>query len=230
MTVAWCSDVTAGLVYGPSARTQFEFFRDNLGDTFIDFESVPNGPLTTGISGLTFRTTYGRFGALGPLDLPVAVVPWDFVTSVPSNRIIGTRTGPPRYIPDGQNRYEIVFATPQRRVGIFRPWNTNSLTRFYNGAAGDMLLAQHQNTVNQEFVGYISDSNNPADWITRIELDGLQDNGGTYQVGWSDDLFFGSAPAQQVVPEPSSFVLLGLGAVGLFLARRRNEAAPADEA
>lgn len=205
----------ADLVFGAAARAQFEDFRTNLGDEFIDFESVASGPLTNQISGLSFRTTFGRNGATGSLDLPVAVLPWNFVSSSP-RRIIGVRSGSPSYIPEGQNVYEINFDSAQRRAGLLRPWSTFSLTRFY---AGNTLLGVHRNTVNSEFVGFIAESNDPSTWITRIEIDGLSDSG-VFQVGTSDDIFFGSVAA---VPEPTSMALFAFAtcAFGLRRSRRR---------
>lgn len=210
MAVGFASGAEAVLVFGPDARTMFEGFRDNQGDTFIDFESVANGPLTA-LPGITFRTHIARFGSIGA-NQPVAVLPWDFVQSNPTNnRIVGTRSSS---IPDGQNAYEIVFDTPQRRAGIFRIWNTSSITRFYSGA-GDVLLDAHQNTVNQEFVGYIAESDDPTDWVKRIEIDGAVLSG-TFQVGDSDDLFFGSTP----VPAPTAGMMALIGLVGLRYRRR----------
>lgn len=205
----------ADLVFGEGSRAIFEDFRDNYNDQFIDFDSVPSGPLSS-LPGVTFKTTYNRFGADGPVDLPVAVLPWNFVTSAPT-AIIGVRTGAPSYIPDGQNRYEMVFDTPQLRVGMQRNWTTASLTRFYSG---DTLLATHQNTIGNEFVGYLSDSENPADWVTRVEMDG-QSVSGVFQVGYTDDVFFGSIAA---VPEPSSGLMMLLGTVGMTLSRRIRKA------
>jgi hypothetical protein len=201
----------AQVVFGTEARNQFEGNRDNLGDQFIDFENVTAGPLTNQLPGLTFRSTFNRFGTDRAIDLPVALLPWDFVSSSPK-QIVGVRSGAPRYIPDGQNVYEIAFDAPQRRAGLQRPWNTFSLTRFY---AGNTLLGEHQNTVNSEFVGYVSQSNDMANWVTRIEIDGLS-TGGVFQVGNSDDIFFGSTVA---VPEPSSGIVIGVAAM-LFAIRR----------
>jgi hypothetical protein len=200
-------------VFGTSARTEFESNRDDLGDTFYDFESTPSGPLS-GLAGVSFKTTLNRFGTHRPLDLPVAVLPWDFVANAPK-AIIGIRSGAPRYIPDGQNQYEIVFDTAQRRAGVQRNWNTFSLTRFYSGTT---LLATHRNTVGNEFVGFVSDSNDSSTWITRIELDGLTTNG-VYQVGMTDDLFFGSVAT---VPEPNSALIALVGLATCSFIRRRT--------
>lgn len=200
--------VSAALVTGPSARTQFEGFRDTLGDTFVDFESIATGLYTT-LPGLplTLGTTEFRWPLpeiLAPADTPVALNPTGFIVTPLNHRLMGVRAG---NIPDGQARYEIVFDQPQRRAGLFRIWNTRSVTRFY---AGVVLLAEHQNTVNQEFVGFIADSDAMSTWVTRIEFDGIPDapesvSNKLYQVGEVDDLFFGSvAPLPAVTLDPTT--------------------------
>lgn len=67
-------------------------------------------------------------------------------------------------------------------------WNIWSLTRFCN-KAGD-LLGTHQNTMGREFVGWMSDGNDQSTWASRMGMDGLA-SGGSRQVGYSDNLFFG---------------------------------------
>ncbi len=188
----------ADVVFGPTARTQFDAFRDNDGDRFEDFESLPTGPLT-GLDGqgVTFRTTENRFGTISPLDLPVVVLPWDFVTTNPG-MISPIRSGAPRYIPDGQNLFEIRFDQPQLRVGIRRIWNSNTITRFYNG---DTLLAEHDATANNEFVGYLGAPDDSDDRVTKIELDGERVQG-VYQVGFADDLFWHGGPPAPPSPKP----------------------------
>jgi|GEM_PF-1244355 len=187
--------VNAELIFGTSARTQFEDFHRRLGDSFVDFEDFDaKTNLTTEIDGLTFKTTEDRaFQNNNPIDTGVNIIcsqasPFSASCEDENHQIAGVREG---NTTDGQSLYEINFSTPQRRVGIERNWNTHALTHFYNGST---LLATHQNTANSEFVGYISNSN----LITRIVLDGeVTDIGedfprGIYQVGYSDDLFYGS--------------------------------------
>jgi hypothetical protein len=65
----------------------------------------------------------------------------------------------------------------------------NSVTRFYNAAG--TLLGAHQNTANCEFVGFVAANDAEGSRVSRIEYDGLA-VGGAYQVGNTDDLFFGS--------------------------------------
>ena len=203
--------VSAGLIFGPDARTDFENFRDTLGDTHIDFNSLP--PLT-GLStqlsaqGVTFASTRNVDGSPMP-PLMVAVI-GDLDEAGVGNTIGGSRCN--AYCWDGRVGYDIILAEPQRRAGLERIWNSNTLTQFYN-ASGN-LLAEHVNTVGREFVAFIADGDNPAtDFVTRIEVDSAVGR----DVGASDNLFFGT-----VIPEPTSMVLLALGGVGLVARRRRR--------
>ncbi|MBI3042931.1 MAG: hypothetical protein HYY78_08915 [Betaproteobacteria bacterium] len=181
----------AGLVLGPAARTQFEGFRDGpTADTFIDFNSFAAGTaLSTQVSGVTFQSNINTAGnPFGPINVVVSSAGQCTIRC-----IVGTpfTSGSD----DGRVGYQILFTTPQRRAGLLRNWLAQySLTRFYN--ASGALLAEHINTVNAEFVGYIADGTDPStDWVARIQMDGLMNDGITRQVGYSDDLFFGSAQA-----------------------------------
>lgn len=210
---------SAGLIFGTAARTQFEDFATTLGDTYQSFDGfAAQTNLTTQIPGLTFRTTVDGTGFHAPppggsrgtpVDLEVNVIcsrTNPFGTScADSNRLIGgVRRGG---VTDGQSIYEIVFDAGQLRAGLTRTFfGTDMLTRFYSGS---VLLGEHQNTASEEFVGFVSDA---ASLITRIEMDGLPSAVGSsvvYNVGYADDLFFGSvAPPTGTVPEPATFLLL----------------------
>jgi len=218
---------SAGLVFGTSARTQFDGFVATLGDTYESFDGFPGQTnLTTQVPGVTFRTTADGFGFGSfrpPVDLEVNVIcsPANpFSSSCGSSEtdhlIGGVRAGG---ITDGQSVYEIVFATGQLRAGLTRPMNTFALTRFFSGTT---LLAEHQSTTGEEFVGFLTDALNP---ITRIEIDGLihpNATGSIYQVGYSDDLYFGSVAENTggggSTPEPATWLL----ALPALLAMRRK--------
>lgn len=185
------------LVFGPTARTQFEDFKTRLGDSFQDFENIPVSNITTTalIPGVTFRTTRDRaFQHDNAISTGVNVIcspaqPFSGSCANPNHHISGVRAG---NTTDGQSVYEIEFTTPQLRAGLLRNWNTDTRTFFYSGAT---LLASHQNTVGLEFVGFIADT----DLITKIVIDGANTpaNGfprGIYQSGYSDDLFYGTTP------------------------------------
>ena len=138
----------APLATGSTARTQFEAFVTNLGDTFESFDGFATGLYNRlGTMPFSLETTEFRYPqptVNAPDGTPVSV----FTRSGSNRQLMGVRSGNVR---DGQSKYELVFDSPQRRAGVLRPWSVYSLTRFYSG---DTLLAEHQNTVNTEFVGY----------------------------------------------------------------------------
>ncbi len=212
MFLGLSASAKAGLVFGPETRTQFEDLQVDFGGTFIDFESLATGTnLTTQLSGqgVTFASNISTSGQpFGPYHVEVS----GSFYGTHGNTIVGSPCG--GCSDDGRVGYEIVFGEPQRWAGLERIWNPATLTQFFN--ATDVLLDEHVNTVNTEFVGYIADGEDPAtDWVSRIQMDTIGPNHGR-GVGYSDDLFFGT-----VVPEPASLCLLALG--GLALARRRRQ-------
>jgi len=106
----------------------------------------------------------------------------------------------PGDIPDGQAKYKLVLSEPVSHAGLLRRWTTHSLTRFYD--ADGTLLAEHRNTENQEFVGYVAAG--PGDRIKTIEFDGVPEQPGnkqnkTFQVGEVDDLYLGYGSARSGV-------------------------------
>jgi len=208
------------IVYGPAIRTAFDPYRTTFAMDFIDFESVSIGAIDVALQasfGVTFHSTLDTNGS--PI-VPVhnAYVSGASVNGDTSHKLVGTP-----YVfgsDDGRVGYEIRFDTPQAIVGLERNWQTgNSLTRFYNSQG--TLLGTHTNTTGIEFVGWIANYNDPLTWVSRIGIDGLSP-GGTRQVGYTDDLFFGTF----AIPEPSTYVLLLLGLGGLWFTRghRRNQA------
>lgn len=194
----------AGLVFGPSARTQFENFVATAGDTFIDFNSLaPNTNLTTQLSGLgvTFESNINTDGTpFGPVHVQVSAAPGRVNTIVGSPCDGGCTD-------DGRVGYQILFTTPQRRAGLLRNWNTQTRTLFYSGSG--QLLAEHANTVGSEFVGFLADGvNSTTDWVARIQVDTVAPPV-SRQVGYSDDLFFGSGEAPTAPSVKLGWNLLG---------------------
>lgn len=203
----------AGIVSGSTARAQFEDFQTNFGGTFIDFESLATDTnLRNQLSaqGVSFASNISTAGTpFGPVHVQVSAA---FFGSF-GNTIVGSPCDGGCF-GDGRVGYEIVFAEPQQYAGLLRIWNPATLTQFFNLSGA--LLDQHANSVNTEFVGYIADGGDAAtQWVSRIQIDTIAPNN-SRQVGYSDDLFFGT-----VVPEPMSLSLLALGAIALVRRRRQ---------
>jgi hypothetical protein len=183
-----------GIIYGTEAEEAFSLYRELLNDVLVDFDNLAKGPHRTietgnGIDVLTLATTEKRYPPPSvAVDYPVSVLPYSYVTNTPSGTGELMGTGSNSGVPDGQNRYEIVFSRIQHRVGVMRRWNTSSVTRFY--AEDGSVLGEHQNTVNHEFVGWVGDPGDSATWVKKVELDGVLFSG-AYQVGFTDNLHFG---------------------------------------
>ena len=198
------------IVHGLAARAEFESYRTIFEMDFIDFESVSIGAINTALQpsyGVTFFSTIATNGTaiIPPHNAYVSAAS---VNGDTSRKLVGT----PFVFgsDDGRVGYEIRFDSPQSIVGLERNWQTgNALTRFYNSEG--TLLATHANTTNIEFVGWIADFNDPLTWVSRIGIDGLSQSG-TRQVGYTDDLFFGTF----AIPEPSTYALLLMGLGGLW--------------
>lgn len=207
-----CGVADAGVVYGPDAKAYFAAMQAEFNEVYLNFQSVAAGTnLMPGTDpfgvGARFASIINTNGApFGPEHVEVSSM---HGYSTYGNTIVGSPY--PAGNDDGRVGYEVRFDTPQFRAGILRAWNTSALTRFYN--ADGVLLAEHQNTVGVEFVGWVADSSDPSTWVARMVMDGLSLSG-TRQVGYSDDLYFGI-----MVPSPTSagVIMLGLAA----LKRRR---------
>ena len=136
------------------------------------------------------RTTEFRYPLppkRAPKGTPVIVLPYSYVSEPANHRLMGANPGE---IPDGQAKYELVFSEPASHVGLMRIWLTCSLTRFYN-EAGE-LLAEHRNTENHEFVGYVADG--PENRVKKVEFDGVRQEPKSktnklFQIGSVDDLY-----------------------------------------
>jgi len=193
--------VGPGLVTGEDAHDAFEALRRSNTVMFSDMEDIPTGVHTSlRVAGIavSLQTTTIRYPLpvkSAPADTPVAVLPYSFVKAPANHRMMGVQSS---HIPDGQSKFELTFSTPIGHVGLMRNWNTNSLTRFYNEAG--TLLAEHRNTTNHEFVGYVADR--PENRVHRIEFDGLPSqptsrSNKLYQVGEVDDLYIETQARQE---------------------------------
>jgi hypothetical protein len=123
-----------------------------------------------------------------PISRPVII--WQSDT----HEIIGSPSWGPGA--DGRVAYEIRFDAPQRWAGIVRHWdNYYTITRFYDSSGTlihtfeDLLPAPGW---NKTFVGYLVTSDDPSQWISKIECDGKIAPPNDRGVGASDDLYFGT--------------------------------------
>ncbi|CAG0999031.1 hypothetical protein MYXO_02882 [Myxococcaceae bacterium] len=194
----------ATVVTGQPARDAFEANVLSSGFTKITFDGFsPNTKITTQIAGLSFRTIRDPNG--NPLGGTVGV------NMSPFTGRIGTIVGTPcsGCSDDGRYAYEIVFSDAQSAAGIQRLWNSSTVTRFFNSSG--LLLGEYQGST---YVGWLGDPNDATTHVKRIEIDGVV-LGGSRQVGYSDDLIYGT------IPEPSTAALVALGLTGLAARRRR---------
>ncbi|QNN23847.1 hypothetical protein HED60_16750 [Planctomycetales bacterium ZRK34] len=205
MFVAWAAEpAKAVFVSGTDARATFDDLVANFDAVLMDFESfTPGTNLTTQVPGMAFESVY-FFSTLNP---PEHVEVTNRVHSeIYGNTIIGSWA--PTAVDDGRVIYQIVFDTPHPVAGIFR-YRSAALTTFYNTAGVALHTAE-----GSGFHGAIIESDDPADWVKRIYIDGqVIDN--TRSVGISDDLIYGD-----VIPEPAAWSI-GVVGVGLILRRRR---------
>jgi hypothetical protein len=202
--------VHAASVSGVSGRALLENLRDNYGGNFINFTiGVTPMPSDRRLDnefssslGVTFSTFQDfNLQPIGPHNVYVSAA------SGRQNTIVGTPSAGSS--DDGRYPYQIVFSDAQRYAGLQRIWNDSTLTRFYDGA-GNLL---HE-AVGTGFQGYQADTAEPSTWVRRIEITGNL-SGGSRQVGYSDDLFFGT-----VIPETGTAGLLGIATMMLAFKRR----------
>lgn len=213
-------DPGPGLVWGPDAQAAFDSLAQGGVVRFNDFEDIPSGlhrklrlQGPDGDISVELRTTKLRWpppprGA--PSGAPVVMLPYDFVKEPAVHRLMGVTKvkvgkGKSKFVPDGQSRFELVLDPPVSHVGFMRPWNTWSVTRFYDASGG--LLAEHRNTVNHEFVGYVADTQEEN--VRRIVLDGVpsqpdDEYNKLYMAGTIEDLYLsGGRPAVGADQEPA---------------------------
>ena len=204
MFVAWAAEpAKAVFVSGTDARATFDDLVANYDAVLMDFESfTPGTNLTTQVPGMAFESVY-FYGALNP---PEHVEVTSSYAASHGNTIIGSYY--PTAADDGRVIYQIVFDTPHRVAGIYR-LRSAALTTFYNSADVALHTAE-----GSGFHGAIIESDDPADWVKRIYIDGLVVSG-TPSIGNSDDLIYGD-----VIPEPAAICVILVGGVSL-LARRR---------
>ncbi len=196
---------------GPDIKAEFEaeaaltgIFEDFDGIAGSNFSTLPTAP------GATFSSNIGTTGS------PISV---NQVRASTFSGRVGTIIGTPFNggSDDGRVGYQVVFDTPQQYAGIQRYWNDQTLTEFYNAA--DKLIFSFTGE-STPFVGFAADPNDPSTWVKRIQMDTTAASS-SRQVGYSDDLIYGTGTL--TIPEPRTYALMALGAamLGLFWWRRR---------
>ncbi len=207
------------IFHGSAAQADFQNYLITYELNSLDFETRAIGSIRQDLQsslGISFYTTINT--SVGAISSPHnAYVSSANVNGDTSHKLIGTPF--PSGTDDGRVGYEIRFDSPQSIVGMIRNWNTGALTSFYNSSG--TLLGTHQNqTVGLEFVGFLADYNDSATWVSKVVLDGASVSG-TRQVGYTDDIVWGTAAI--AVPEAGTFTLmaLGLGLIYFVTARRR---------
>jgi hypothetical protein len=181
----------AGPMIGPAAQTQFASWYGAHGGHYLDFEELATGTqldneysVTHGVNFKSIRDPNGS-----TINKPMVVLPFGGSQEISGEPSWGNTS-------DGRVVYEVTFTSPQRWAGLARHWdNFYTVTKFYN-ASGLLYTFQNLQSVNgwnKTFLGYLVDSDDPSQWITRIECDGTEPSPGNKQVGYSDDLYFGTA-------------------------------------
>lgn len=189
----------AAQMVGADAQAQFAQWVAKEGGTHLDFEDLAAATLLDsqyGTLGVAFASIRDPDGTA--LSKPVAVVSFEG-----SKEIAGSPSWSSGA--DGGVAYEIAFATPQKWAGLVRDWdNYYTVTRFYN-LSGQLIntfenYASTPGSWSKTFFGYLVESDDPSHWISRIECDGKLSDASTREVGFSDDLYYGTADVQESPP------------------------------
>ena len=205
----------AGSLTGPVAKSDFQSWATNHAGTFLNFNGLLSG---SGLEkqwlsrfGVRFATTSDAEGR--PLSNPTpVVVSASYAYSLGRLTIVGS---PCRGCSDERAcDYAVEFARPQRWAGIQRYWRGPTLTRFV-APDGDVL---HE-AEGEGFHGWLSDADDPDTWVARIEISG-RDQNGSRQVGYSDDLTFGTNAIPRVLSYLSLRATSGAVLEGLQRPRR----------
>lgn len=176
---------------GTNSKALFQTYVSQLKDRLLDFQGYPVG--TALQDNLVAQGV--RFASLRSAD-GAAFVP-------PHNAVVGSFHGNQALVgtpypgggDDGQIAYEVRFTEPQRRAGVQRLWyNQYALTRFF--AWNGSLLHQFS---GPGFVAFNCIETDTNVWVGRIEVDGDVSQG-VRQVGYADDLMYGTAPAPDPTP------------------------------
>ncbi len=184
------SAYSAGAISGSAARACLENFRDNFSGNFIDFTHGVSPMPTDRRLDSEFTATLGVTFSTHQNSLLIPYTPTHNVyvsnINVPlSNTIVGTPCS--GCSDDGRYPYQMIFSSPQRYAGLRRIWDSTTRTKFYNSS--DEILHE---AVGSDFHAYLAETTDTNTWVNRIEVTGVLDSTNTRQVGYSDDLFFGT--------------------------------------
>jgi hypothetical protein len=175
---------------GTNSKALFLGYVSKLGDRLMDFQNLTVG--TALENNLVAEKV--RFASVRQADGSAITPPHNALVGSfhGNNAMVGTpyRGGSD----DGQIAYEVRFTEPQRRAGLQRLWyNAYALTRFF--AWDGALLHQFS---GHGFVAFNCTGTDTNTWVGRIEMDGVV-FADVRQVGYADDLIYGTAP----VPDPT---------------------------
>lgn len=188
-------EARAGSLTGPVAKSDFLAWATNHAGTFLNFNGLLSGGSLQrqwlGRYGVVFGTTSDAEGHPLPEPTPV-VVSANYAYNLGRLTLVGS---PCKGCYDETScDYAINFAKPQRWAGLQRYWRGPTLTRFL-AADGD-VLAEFE---GEGFHGWLSDAADPDTWVARIEISGHTRNG-KREVGYSDDLVFGTNAIPRILP------------------------------
>ena len=191
------SPCLGGPVMGPDAQNQLEALVARHGGVYLNFDQLAAGTQLDdeyASSGVRFRSIRNPDGS--SISKPLVAISYGGSIEISGTPSWGSGS-------DGRVAYEISFDNPRQWAGLARHWdNYYTITKFYN-PSGQLIHSfqniQGQSGWNKTFLGYIVDSSDTNQWISRIECDGVL-LPGNRQVGYSDDLYFGVGADQNTQP------------------------------
>lgn len=196
----------AGPISGPAAKAQLQGYVTQYGGHFLNFQDRSVGPLSTEYEashGVSFFSTIQVDGS--PIVPPHNVlVSASFAYATAGLTIVGTPCAS-WCSDDGQVGFEVRFTSPQRWAGLHRYWYNGARTRFYS-PQGTLL---HEFDIPNGFLGFIADSEDVNQWVAKIVLDGVE-VGGYRQVGYADDLMFGTGAPADPTPQIDLHMFAGI--------------------
>lgn len=199
----------AGPMMGDMVKSQFSGWVSSYEGTCLGFDELSAGTQLSNqysSKGVAFNSIRDPGGT--SISKPVVVISYGGSMEISGEPSWGTGS-------DGRVAYQIQFSTPQRWAGIARHWdNFYTITNFYN-SSGNVIYSfqgiQASSGFNKTFLGYLAETNDTGQWVSRIECDGKVDSNGVRQVGYADDLYFGTAlPCSYIIsPTSNSFTSQG---------------------